>query len=331
MRAAEQIPFNELPRGNGEAGAVRDISTILNDSGLDATTRLYDEALQLAREGHLGRSRDRLRMLLCLNPEDGQGHILLSKIFASQKRWQEAIAEIDTAAACGVRIPQGMKEEFESARDQVSRENRSEQIADRIGAEVRDLRDETRKLRVEKTRLERTNRELERKVQVWTVGAVFTSVLALTTLGILFMGGNDSTEAASIDPIYAEYGVDSTNNEIVAPISGEISAISNEIVGLAPLVEPIEVATIATTENITEVNTTINSPAEIEIVSSTTSSNTSGTRIYTVVSGDNLSSIARTMYGKSSMWREIAAANENLLSGGIALSLGMELTIPDIE
>ena len=324
MHAAEQIPFNELPRGNGEAGAVRDISTILNDSGLDATTRLYDEALQLAREGHLGRSRDRLRMLLCLNPEDGQGHILLSKIFASQKRWQEAIAELDTAAACGVRIPQGMKEEFEAARDQVSRDNRSEQIADRIGAEVRALRDETRKLRVEKTRLERTNRELERKVQVWAVGTVFTGVLALTTLGILFMGGADSTDIETVDavdPIYAEYGVNSTNYEIAAPINDEIAELGLQI----------EAATVANTEDIAEVTPNINSPAEIEIISSTASSTSSGTRTYTVVAGDNLSSIARRMYGKSSVWREIAAANETLLNGGIALSLGMELTIPDIE
>jgi len=324
MHAAEQIPFNELPRGNGEAGAVRDISTILHDSGLDATTRLYDEALQLAREGHLGRSRDRLRMLLCLNPEDGQGHILLSKIFASQKRWQEAIAELDTAAACGVRIPPGMKEEFETARNQVSKDNRTEQIADRIGAEVRALRDETRKLRVEKTRLERTNRELERKVQVWTVGTLFTGVLALITLSVLFFGGNDSAEietVEAVDPIYAEYGVESANYEIAAPISGVI-------------VEPtqLEAATNAPIANATveEVNT-INSPADIEIVSSTSPITNTGTRTYTVVSGDNLSSIARRMYGKSSLWREIAAANETLLSGGIALSLGMELTIPDIE
>ena len=325
MHAAEQIPFNELPRGNGEAGAVRDISTILNDSGLDATTRLYDEALQLAREGHLGRSRDRLRMLLCLNPEDGQGHILLSKIFASQKRWQEAIAEIDTAAACGVRIPQGMKEEFEAARDQVSRDNRSEQIADRIGAEVRALRDETRKLRVEKTRLERTNRELERKVQVWTVGTVFTGVLALSTLGILLLGGSDTTDIETVDavdPIYAEYGVESPNYEVAAPI------INEEVVEAGI---QIEAANVANTAGLVEVAPNINSPAEIEIVSSTEPTTPSGTRTYTVVAGDNLSSIARRMYGKSSVWREIAAANETLLNGGIALSLGMELTIPDIE
>jgi nucleoid-associated protein YgaU len=263
-------------------------------------------------------------MLLCLNPEDGQGHILLSKIFASQKRWQEAIAELDTATACGARIPQGMKEQFEAARDLVSRDNRSEQIADRIGAEVRALRDETRKLRVEKTRIERTNRELERKVQVWAVGTIFTGVLALTTLGILFMSGNDSAALETVDavdPIYAEYGVESTNYEIAAPISGEI-------------VEPgfqIEAATAATTGTDYTENTTINSPAEIEIVSSTASSTMSGTRTYTVVAGDNLSSIARRMYGKSSVWRELATANESLLNGGIALSLGMELTIPDIE
>jgi hypothetical protein len=94
MYAAEDIPFNELPRGNGESGAVREIADALREAGIDTTTRLYDESLQLAREGHLGRSRDRLRMLLCLDPDDGHAHLLLAKIFACQKRWQEAIAGI---------------------------------------------------------------------------------------------------------------------------------------------------------------------------------------------------------------------------------------------
>ena len=92
MHAAQQIPFNELPRGNGESGAVRELSELLDTQGYDAATRLYDEALCMAREGHLGRARDRLHVLLCLNPDDAQGHMLLTKIYGAQKRWQEAIA-----------------------------------------------------------------------------------------------------------------------------------------------------------------------------------------------------------------------------------------------
>lgn len=330
MQAAAQIPFNELPRGDGESGAVRDISAILNDSGLDASTRLYNEALQLAQEGHLGRSRDRLRMLLCLNPEDGQGHMLLAKIFASQKRWQEAIAELDAAAACGQKLPAGMKASFEQSRNAILQDNRAEQIADRIGAEVRALRDETRRLRVEKSRLERTNREMERRVQVWTIGTIFSTTLALAAVGMLmFGGGSEETQVTetvlAADPIYAEHGVETnTLHEVVAdPI---VEAPAPAVIAEPA---PVEVAPVVVEPPPAE-TVTPEAIQNVEIISTTEVTNT-GVRTYTVVSGDNLSGIARKMYGKSSLWREILAANQELLGGNVALSIGMELTIPAIE
>ncbi|MCG3134841.1 MAG: hypothetical protein HMLKMBBP_02245 [Planctomycetes bacterium] len=50
--------------------------------------------------------------------------------------------------------------------------------------------------------------------------------------------------------------------------------------------------------------------------------------VYTVKSGDTLSSIASRMLGSSSRWREILAANEAVLHGSERLSVDMKLVIP---
>lgn len=71
-------------------GAIDQIAKTLENAGVDATTLLYDEALSLAKQGLLGAARDRLRMLLCLDPEDGDAHLLLAKVFIAQQNWCEA-------------------------------------------------------------------------------------------------------------------------------------------------------------------------------------------------------------------------------------------------
>jgi nucleoid-associated protein YgaU len=51
-------------------------------------------------------------------------------------------------------------------------------------------------------------------------------------------------------------------------------------------------------------------------------------RRHTVVKGDTLSSLAQKYYGSRSKWREILAANHDLLSGPNDLKIGMELRVP---
>jgi hypothetical protein len=317
MYAAEEIPFNELPRGNGETGAVREIAATLRDAGIDATTRLYDESLQLAREGHLGRSRDRLHMLLCLDPDDGHAHLLLAKIFACQKRWQEAIAELDAANACGVRLPPAMKTSFESARDAVIQDQRGDQVSARITAEVRALREEARRLRVDRTRLERTNHEMIRKNQLWMMSTAGTGLLALLFLVFAFRGGEETTsleeDLFAVDPIYAEYGVQSTPHVVPteAPLLNEIPA------NLAPSTEPAVASMLSTPT--TPVAEPVEYTAMVDLPAT-----------YTVTKGDNIGKIAQKMYGKYSLWPHIRDANTHLLGGNIDLSIGMELTIPKL-
>lgn len=56
---------------------------------------------------------------------------------------------------------------------------------------------------------------------------------------------------------------------------------------------------------------------------------TPGVRTYVVKRGDNLSLIAKKMYGKSSEWTKIHQANLETLPSVRALKPGMELVIPD--
>jgi len=319
MHAAQQIPFNELPRGNGESGAIRELSELLDTQGYDAATRLYDEALCMAREGHLGRARDRLNVLLCLNPDDAQAHLLLAKIYGAQKRWQEAIAELDATTACGLRPPQGLKEAFENQRDAKLQDNRNEQVAARVGAEVRALREEARRLRVDKTRLERAVRDSNRKARSWSLTAVLTTALSVGLL-LSFLGKGLQQDEGPVETV-AELNPTVVTTEALLLEEQEPAANIEEI--LENIEETADIAVVA---QATEPPAAM---PPVEIIRETPKTDET-TKTYVVQSGDNLSSIAYSMYGKSSQWEAIRDANANLLGNGDSLQVGMELRIPEL-
>ena len=310
MQAQEQIPFNELPRGSGEPGAVRAISDLLKNQGFDANSRLYDEALLLARDGHLGRARDRLRMLLCIDPDDAEAHLLLAKVFGAQKLWQQGIAELDTAAACGIKTPLGLKEAFEATRDANLNDNRAEQVAARVGAEVRALREEARRLRVDKTRLERASRESNRKARGWSLTAVLSTALAVGLLLAILTGGLR--------------GEETTLDEVTADVLLEIPEATLHTTTLTPIVE-----TAALEETPTAVADMPETAADIEVLSTSEITSPEVTT-YVVVPGDNLSAIAQKVYGKSSVWRALLEANSDVLGGNDSLQVGMTLHVPTL-
>jgi LysM repeat protein len=94
-----------------------------------------------------------------------------------------------------------------------------------------------------------------------------------------------------------------------------------------PEPEPVSVPTTATTTVVTAsrppvVQTPSPPPTSFPPASATTY------RRHTVTKGDTLFSLAQRYYGNRSRWRDIYAANRNVLPNESALKVGMELKIP---
>ncbi len=299
MHAPDPIAFDERPRKDSSSSGVQQIASALEAQGIDAPSALFDEALGLARDGHLGRARDRLRMLLCLDPDDARAHLLLAKVFASQKKWAEALGELDTATACGIKVPRSLRDSLEQARkDELNRkEERTEELKARQDGELKALRDEARRLRSENARLNRTLRGEQRKTWTWTGVA---TVLALVAGLLLLWGGRSAPTVAAAD------------TPTVAPEAAAPTAIP-AVETLTELRAPVEQDTA--------------SPPAVRIAPEPVSS-VPRYQTYLVESGDTLGKIARRYYGASARWPEILDANEAVLHGSEALQIGMELRIP---
>ena len=309
MENPDQIPFNELYRTGDRREAVEEIRRALVFAELDASDALYDEAVSLAREGHLGKARDRLRMMLTLNPADGGGHLLLAKVFGAQRKWSEAIAELDAAAACGQRLPLGLKEAMVESRD-LDAGPRTPRVV-RTDGELKALRDEARRLRSAHSRMEREQRELEHRAQVWTIATgVVTAVaaLALVMVGLSWPGEEEYgvEQLAGVEEVVEDEG----------PTLDELPSEDDAIVEVAPAPER---------------ERTVNArpaPVEEEPAEARIDIPREPVNAYTVRSGDTLWKIAGRVYGDKTRWKEIRDANQDQLKGDTGLRVGMVLAIP---
>ena len=110
------LEFDEPGRPSTPLG--NDAPTVIADTlrshGIDAPASLYNEALNLAREGLLGPASQRLQMLVCLDPDDADAHLLLSKVHAAQGRAGEALARLEAAVEAGAVCPAGYREHLEA-------------------------------------------------------------------------------------------------------------------------------------------------------------------------------------------------------------------------
>jgi len=303
MTALDPIPFDEVPRGTGTPHGVKGIASVLDSHGVDASSDLYDEAVVLARQGHLGRSRDRLRMLLCLDPHDAAAHLLLAKVFGSQQRWSDAIKELDAAQSCGMRVDPTLRGRLEAARDD-SRDDaaRNERITARTAGEVNALREEARRLRAENTRLERIAKEETDKARLWMSATTAAAIIGLIGLTMTLVFGGQDTPAPTIE----------LSPEILAPVA------------VAPQVEAPEVVA----PEVVVPDSALPAPGAAPVVTPPApTAPPSQASTYTVRSGDSLAGISGKVYGTEARWKELQDANPSL-NGGIALQPGMKLVVP---
>lgn len=285
------IRFDEPRRGSASSDGLRNIARAVDPRDLPA---LYDEALALAAEGHLAPARDRLRMLLCLDPEDGPSRLLLAKVFAAQQRWSDAKAELDRAIACGQRPDDALSTAVEDGLSEVTEHDSRKQhvVAERARAELVALRDETRQLRAENARLEQESEQATGRVRRWTTTTTVVAVVASLLLTATVVANRSEAETPEPAPLTSLEAVNA------APVAAPMIAPAAAPVA-APVAQPVAKPAAA------------------------------GARTWVVKKNDTLSSISREVYGRSSQWTRIRDANAAKLGSKNRLQVGMELVIPE--
>lgn len=334
MSSNTALAFDELPRGAGNPGATEEIARTLRESGIDAPSGLYDEALALARDGHLAPASERLRMLLCLDPTDADASLLLGKILASRGQFQDALSNLDAAVAHGAVLPPGLRDRVEAGLQKQIRdaEEHRSRVAARERGEVQTLRAEAKSLRSENAGLELEVEELQRRVRLWSSAtAVIAGVAAALLLATLVFGGGESTEetvaaAGPSEELVLTPTASSVSSSAAPTVQpGEASAASGSgtvSVGATPTTQTASVVPAATAAPKAE------SAASAKPAASSKSASASGGTSHTVVAGDTLGKLASRYYGNSAEWPRIQEANKDQLGGGTSLRLGQKLKIP---
>lgn len=308
------LSFDELPRGAGGAGATERIARVLTQAGIDAPSSLYDEALDLAQDGRLAAGAERLRMLLCLDPNDADAALLLAKVQANRGQWQDALVHLDLASANGAVLPPGLRENVEAnLRRQVQEdEEQRARIAARERGEIRNLRTEAKRLRSDNASMELQLEELATRVKLWSSAtAIVTGASAALLLASLLFGGAPSAP----DDIQ---------------IDDASAAITVEAPPSAPtVVAPVGVATAPVPANNAAVQASVAAaaPASVAPIAKPNASQPAASS-HKVQKGDNLGRIAAKHYGNAALWPKIQAANKDSLKNGVDLTVGQTLVIP---
>jgi nucleoid-associated protein YgaU len=317
------LSFDELPRGAGGAGATERIARVLTQAGIDAPSSLYDEALDLAQDGRLAAGAERLRMLLCLDPNDADAALLLAKVQANRGQWQDALIHLDLASANGAVLPPGLRENVEAnLRRQVQEdEEQRARIAARERGEIRNLRTEAKRLRSDNASMELQLEELSTRVKLWSSAtAIVTGAsAALLLASLLFGGGTPSPDEIQLDDASAAITVE-------APPTA--TTVSAPTVSAPTVVAPVGVATAPVPANNAAVQASVAAAAPASIAPTAKPAAAKAASSHKVQKGDNLGRIAAKYYGNAALWPKIQAANKDSLKNGVDLTVGQTLVIP---
>lgn len=296
--AADLTSFDDAPRpgANPDGNAPARFGRVLGEAGIEVPSTLFNEALALARDGHLGQAQSRLQMLLCLDPDDGDAHLLLAKVHGAQNRWGEALARLDSAVAAGVVPPAGFREGLEAQirAERGREEEHRARVAARELGELKALRHETRALRGETIRLEAEVGEHHDRERAWKLLAISAGIFGSLVILFLLFTTPKATPAA-----------------VPVPAPVEAAAAPAAVVAPAEIVAPAEVAAPA--------------PAAPVVAKAVVADSA---KQHTVKKGETLGKLAAKYYGKSSAWEKIARANPQVGPDGGKLAVGMTLTIP---
>jgi len=192
-QSEQAIPLGGMPRALREAA---------ESCGLDVTSELFNEALRYAREGHLRLARERLQVLLCMAPDDGEARLVLARIHVAGQRWSEALAALDEAASCGVDVPSSLRRAVEDhlQSQHAADDEQKTAVRAREQGEVKALRSETRRLRSDNAQLGGRVNDLEKEVRRWAWATAGVSALAIVFVASSLLFGGGEPEAAPLPP-----------------------------------------------------------------------------------------------------------------------------------
>ena len=295
-----QLVFDEKPRGTGGIGATQAIARLLLQQGMDAPASLYDEALELAKKGDYNAASERLRMLLCLDPTDGPGSLLLAKTLAARKQWQEAQSFLEIASQNGEHITPNIQRLIENGlkHQRSLAEQERAQILQRDRAEIDTLRQEIKKLRSGNSSLNSEIAILSSEIRSWSKLCAIVAGASTAILLLLLISGDpeDKEEPPEVQT--------TTDQE---PATEEPPPIED-----APSEQPAEQAQEAPPEEPPpEPPPAPKSPYPIQ---------------HKVKPGETLSKIAQKYYRRAALWEYIAKHN-NIKPE--KLQIGQTLEIPE--
>lgn len=190
---ASRCSLSEQPVPHG--GVPRALRIAAETAGLDPLAELYNEALRLATDGKLGEARDRVTMLITMAPEDGEARLLLARLHVAAQAWKEALATLDEAEACGVAVPEELRQAVEEHHraDEADDVEQRQALSAREQGEIKALRAEARRLRSENAQLVGRTSELEVESRRWAwMTAGVAAVASVLIFANLVLGGRGS-------------------------------------------------------------------------------------------------------------------------------------------
>ena len=371
---SETVQFDESSRCSlsdrpiGPGGVAQAIRQATESVGLDATSELYNEAIQFANEGHLRQSRERLQILLGLCPDDGEARLLLAKVYVAGQRWRDALTALDNAQNCGALVPaelriaveENLRAELDGDQDKIHTIQAREQ------GELKALRQEARRLRSENAKLLSTNYDLEKEARrwAWTTAGVSGVAILFVAVNLLF-GGSTPAQTTTTEPTVVatepseSAQIAAIQNDAVIPDSGvpaaaltptlqanntlaDLSAVAlseaTSLRGTSLTVTVQDGSAVLTGQVATHVQRkeaeglllALDGITSVKIDGVKVTARTRGTK-HSVVSGDTLSKLAYDYYGDASLTKKILNGNRTLLKGRANLAIGMDLAIPPVE
>jgi len=339
----QPVPLGGVPRALREAAEM---------SGLDPIAELYNEALRYATEGHLRLARERLQMLLCMKPDDGESKLMLAKVFVAGQKWQDAIAALDEAQSCGQVVPMPLRRAVEDhlRSDQAAMDEQRDASRAREQGEIKALRQEARRLRSENAQLIGRGAELERETKRWAWTTAAVSGVAILFIGANLLFGGASTEVA--DGLVADMPVavadapadadgaapapaDDTPtalatraaNALAAAPGLEGTALEVEVSGKSAAVAG-SVISHRQRRTAEKVLSGVSGIGDVDVSKVSLSARTKGAT-HEVKRGDTLSHISYEYYGESGMTKHILKANRGLKASN--MQIGQLIKIPSVD